>query len=188
MNRSPHSSGISELSSRSVARVLAMQALVSFENYGAELEREIDTFIRDATLHHEIGLPGRPNEDALRFARRLALGAVQHRAAIDAQLAKSSSDWPVHRMPPVDRNILRLGVFELLEEPDTAPAVIIDEATRIARIFGDVDSPRFVNAVLDGIRRDLGLETPRDARAPGGSTDQGEPGSPRAHDIGQERG
>lgn len=143
-----------------------MQALVAFENYAGELPREIDTFIRDATLHHELGLPGRPTEDTLRFARGLALGATEHRAAIDAQLAKASADWPIHRMPPVDRNVLRVGVYELLEAPDTAPPIIIDEAVRIARIFGDVDSPGFVNAVLDAIRRGLGLANERDALSP----------------------
>ncbi|MBL8880404.1 MAG: transcription antitermination factor NusB [Phycisphaerales bacterium] len=157
MNRPLHTALVAELSGRSIARVLGMQALVAFENYPGELPREIDTFIRDATLHHELGLLGRPNEDALRFARGLALGATEHRAAIDTRLAKASTDWPVHRMPPVDRNILRIGVYELLEEPDTAPAVIIDEAVRIARIFGDVESPNFVNAILDAIRRELGL-------------------------------
>lgn len=164
MNRPSQSAPLSEFSGRSIARVLAMQALVSLDSFGATFERDVDAFLRDVTLHHELGLEQRPSEETLRFARRLVLGTVEHRTAIDAYLAKMSTDWPVHRMPPVDRNILRLGVYELLEEPETAAAVIIDETVRIARVFGDVDSPRFVNALLDGIRRELGL--------PGGRAEQ----------------
>lgn len=177
MSRTTQPTPLSEFSNRSIARILSMQALVSLESFGAAIEQDIDAFLRDVTLHHELGLQQRPSEDTLRYARRLVLGTVAHRTTIDAHLAKISTDWPVYRMPPVDRNILRLGVYELLEEPETAAAVIIDESVRIARVFGDVDSPRFVNALLDSIRRELGLPGSGDAagesaapRTSGGST------------------
>ena len=58
-------------------------------------------------------------------------------------------------MTPVDRNVLRLGLYELLEHPETPPQVVINEAIELARRFGDADSPAFVNGVLDAIRRSV---------------------------------
>ena len=63
-------------------------------------------------------------------------------------------------MPPVDRNILRMGLHELLEQPDTPPEVIINEAVELARLLGNADSSSFINAVLDANRRNLGIGTP----------------------------
>jgi transcription antitermination protein NusB len=89
--------------------------------------------------------------DATReFASRLALGAVDNQGEIDGRLAEQADNWKLDRMAAVDRNILRLAMYELLFATDTPPAVVIDEAVEIAKRFGSERSSQFVNGVLDG--------------------------------------
>ena len=84
------------------------------------------------------------------FALSLYDGVVQHLPAIDDLLTKTAEKWRLSRMMPVDRNVLRLGAFELLHGPE-ATAVVLDEAIELARRFATLDSPGFVNGVLDKI-------------------------------------
>ncbi len=88
------------------------------------------------------------------FALELYDGVLQHGADIDARLAAAAEHWRLHRMPVVDRNVLRLAVFELLHQPATPPRVALDEAIELARRFGSADSPAFVNGVLDRIHKE----------------------------------
>jgi N utilization substance protein B len=81
----------------------------------------------------------------------LARAAWKVRAELDAQIARSARNWSLSRMPPVDRNIIRLGAYEILYCPDVPRAVAIDEAVRLAKRFGTEDSPAFVNGVLDAL-------------------------------------
>src|SRR5262249_35071062 len=83
------------------------------------------------------------------FALALYDGVLQERADLDRRLAQAAENWKVQRMAVVDRNILRLGEYELLHVPDTPAAVVIDEAIELARRYGSADSPAFVNGVLD---------------------------------------
>jgi transcription antitermination protein NusB len=87
------------------------------------------------------------------MAERLATGAQARAAELDAAIAEAATHWRLDRIAPVDRTILRLGSYELLAEPDTPSAVVIDEAVELAKRFGEADSPAFVNGVLDAIRR-----------------------------------
>lgn len=87
------------------------------------------------------------------YASRLVLGALAHRAELDEKLSGQSEHWRLGRMAAVDRNILRLSLYELLFEVDTPHAVVIDEAVEIAKKFSTPSSGPFVNGVLDGIRR-----------------------------------
>jgi len=87
------------------------------------------------------------------FAVKLARGAVAKLAEIDAYLVGQADNWRLDRMAAVDRNILRLALYELLFENDTPPAVVIDEAIEIAKRFGSERSGQFVNGVLDGFLR-----------------------------------
>ena len=72
-------------------------------------------------------------------------------SSIDALIKKHVKNWEIKRMAVVDRNILRLGCFELLFSEDIPPKVAINEAIELAKRFGDIDSPRFVNGILDKI-------------------------------------
>ena len=80
----------------------------------------------------------------------LVRGTIGRRDEIDARLAEQADNWRLDRMAAVDRNILRLAMYELLFAPDTPPAVVIDEAVEIAKRFGSERSSQFVNGVLDG--------------------------------------
>jgi N utilization substance protein B len=91
--------------------------------------------------------------EAKRFAELLFLGAVQLRPRLDAALAGVSEHWKVPRMAAVDRNVLRLALYEMLFVTDTPRVVVIDEAIEIARRFGSEESGQFVNGVLDELRR-----------------------------------
>jgi len=102
------------------------------------------------------------------YASRLVLGALSRRDELDALLAERSEHWRLGRMPAVDRNLLRLGLYELLFEPETPHAVVIDEAVEIAKKFSTPSSGPFVNGVLDGIRR-ARFGATREAHSPGGT-------------------
>ena len=88
-------------------------------------------------------------------------------------LSRHVARWSLKRMQPVDRNLLRLGLFELLEQPDTPYRVVINEAVELAQQFGGTESPGFVNGVLDGLRHELNLsgEPGHDADEPPASSE-----------------
>ncbi|MFO7778074.1 MAG: transcription antitermination factor NusB [Nitriliruptoraceae bacterium] len=88
------------------------------------------------------------------FTRGLVLGVESHRAAIEDLITRYSRRWAISRMPVVDRNVLRLATYELLHEP-TPAAVVIDEAIDLAKRLSTEDSGRFVNGVLESIRKEL---------------------------------
>jgi N utilization substance protein B len=96
---------------------------------------------------------GQEVDDAVReFSQRLVTGVLDRVAALDAIVAESADNWRIERMAVVDRNVLRLGVFEILYEPSTPPAVVIDEAIEIAKKFGNHESGAFINGILDDVR------------------------------------
>lgn len=84
------------------------------------------------------------------FADSLLRGTLARLPEIDDELTRQTTHWRLERLAAVDRNILRLAMYELMFESETPPAVIIDEAIEIAKKFGAKDSGRFVNGVLDG--------------------------------------
>ena len=94
-------------------------------------------------------------EGARAFAKQLVCGVIAEREAIDAALARASRHWRVARMAAVDRNVLRLGAYEILHT-DAPAAVAIDQAVELARRFGAEGSPGFVNGVLDAVAREAG--------------------------------
>lgn len=87
------------------------------------------------------------------MADRLARGAQAQVERIDQEITRVSKNWRFDRIAAVDRNIIRIGVFELVNDEGTPSAVIIDEAVEMARRFGEADSTAFVNGVLDAIMR-----------------------------------
>lgn len=95
-------------------------------------------------------------EASASFARELAAGAARHQGEIDRLLSECSEGWKVSRMAGVDRNILRLAVYELLYRPDIPASATINEAVELAKVYGTEESPRFVNGVLGELARRLG--------------------------------
>ena len=94
--------------------------------------------------------------ETLGFARQLAEAATTNAAKIDEQIATASKNWRIERMSRVDRNILRLGVCELIAFPDVPVKVVINEAVELAKRFGAAESSAFVNGVLDRIAAAVG--------------------------------
>ncbi len=92
-------------------------------------------------------------EGVREFADRLLRGTLSRLAEIDAELGRQTTHWRLERLAAVDRNILRLAMYELMFEEGTPHAVVIDEAIEIAKKYGAKDSGRFVNGVLDGFVR-----------------------------------
>jgi N utilization substance protein B len=89
------------------------------------------------------------------LTRSLLTGVEDSRERIDAVITAHARDWPLERMPAIDRAVLRLGVHELLSRPEVPVAVVIDEAVEIAKRFSTDDSGRFVNGVLAAVARDV---------------------------------
>lgn len=94
------------------------------------------------------------------FADPLIRGVVEHREAIDAKIKSHAKNWEFHRIAAVDRNIMRLALYEMLFRDDIPPIVSINEAVDIAKKFSTQDSGKFVNGILDKIRHEI-LRPPR---------------------------
>jgi transcription antitermination protein NusB len=129
---------------RSRAREVALQLLFQFDNNAKTPREAVEPFATQ-----------RLREPALvKFCLALYEGVSRNVKDIDQRLAQAAENWRVARMTAVDRNILRIGAYEVLYQPDTPHAVIVDEAVELARRFGTADSSAFVNGVLDRLRRD----------------------------------
>ena len=94
-------------------------------------------------------------EGARAFGQELVHGIAQHRVELDALLSDHATNWRISRMAAVDRNILRIGAYELTST-ETPTRVVLDEAIELARRFGDDPSPSFVNGVLDAVGSAVG--------------------------------
>jgi N utilization substance protein B len=94
-----------------------------------------------------------PGAELTGKAKRLTDGVLAHRAELDEAIGSVSNRWRVERMPPVDRTVLRLGLYELRYEPDTPSAVVLSEAVRLAKTYSTERSGSFVNGVLATLAR-----------------------------------
>ena len=130
---------------RRKARELALQMLYQAETSGTPMNDVAATFWNEREIA----------PDVRAFAERLALGTASSLPAIDAILVESLENWRLERLATVDRNILRLAVYEFLHETETPPVVVIDEAIEVARRFGGEDSWQFANGILDAVRKKL---------------------------------
>ncbi len=99
-------------------------------------------------------------EAAREFATRLAAGTLEHLDSLDERIRSRAEHWRIPRMAIVDRNILRLAVYEFLYEP-TPRTVAINEALEIARRFSTYEATQFINGILDAIKRDLDEQQPQ---------------------------
>lgn len=133
---------------RHLGRERALQALFSLEMTApADLDGALEHFWK--TLDEETPRPART------FAAELVRGVITHRDGLDEAIQEHSENWKVERMARVDRNILRLGAWELTHT-DTPARVVINEAVEIARTFGAESSSAFVNGILDKMARAAG--------------------------------
>lgn len=102
-----------------------------------------------------------------KFAEALVWGVLEHKDEIDGLIVESAENWRIDRMNAVDRNVIRLAIFELLYLTDVPPQVSIDEAIELGKKFGTEDSGAFINGILDKIARTKGLlpDKPEDKKA-----------------------
>jgi N utilization substance protein B len=125
---------------RSRAREVAFQVL-----YQDDLNPRNDPAASDRMIEARLRV-----EDLVTFARELVSGVRRNRAAIDARLEAVAANWSLKRMAATDRNVLRLGAYELLHT-DTPPRVVVDEAVELSKRFGSAQSSQFVNGILDKV-------------------------------------
>lgn len=138
-----------DLAGSSLADVLASFDVADFLNE----RRAHAADLTEASGGAATGPYAAPEEaaDAMVHARRLVSGTREHLEEIDGLIRGQAENWRLERMPAVDRNVLRLAVFEMLHETDVPKLVVVDEAVEIAKRFGSDQSGRFVNGLLDGL-------------------------------------
>lgn len=138
---------------RRKAREMAVQMLYQRDLGGSDLEEILSGFDPEGGEAGDGG-GGEPDEIAVsvfEHAASLVRGTVEHLDEIDELIGSQADNWRLERMPPVDRNILRLAVYEFLHQPDVPKLVVIDEAIELAKRYGAENSSGFVNGLLDGL-------------------------------------
>ena len=127
---------------RTKARECALQMLYQWDVTREPMDRVAGLFwqVRTST------------DETRAAAERLARGAQGNLARLDEEITRASHNWRFDRIAAIDKNILRLAVYELMQEPGTPSSVVIDEAVELAKRFSEADSPPFVNGVLDAIK------------------------------------
>jgi transcription antitermination factor NusB len=137
------------LRKRTRARELALQALYQIDLRKDLTETEIDDFLE------------KESDDAgmLNFARDLVQGCRANLEEIDVSIKEVAENWDIHRMAVLDRNILRLAVYELKYLEDVPPKVTINEAVELGKRFSTASSGAFINGILDRIKRELSGES-----------------------------
>jgi transcription antitermination protein NusB len=135
------------------SRQRALQVLFSWDQRHQKIDDAISAFYDTLSSEEDEPLPSAPDE----FMEELVRGASEQALSIDRRIAEKSENWRLERMPAVDRNILRLAVYEMSQLKTPAP-VVIDEALELARQFSGDESVSFINGVLDAVHK----EAPRD--------------------------
>jgi N utilization substance protein B len=121
--------------------MLAVQALYEADSVGHEVEKALDHLLSEEEL----------SEDNANFARDLVKGVVQNKEKIDEHIRRFAPAWPIAQIPVIDRNILRLAIFEILLDNKVPVKVAINEAVELAKLFGSDSSSKFVNGVLGSV-------------------------------------
>ncbi len=129
--------------SRRKSRIIAMQMLYQIHQTADPVQLVIKQF----WLNREISV------DLRHFTQELVVGTTSNLETIDAELEVTSKNWKIHRMPIVDLSILRLATYEILFIDEIDAATSINEAVEIAKSYSTTDSPKFINGILDNIRK-----------------------------------
>ena len=135
---------------RRSSRELALKFLYQFELNGGDLDEQIKLFLERNSSQ----------EDVANFMKELVVSLIDKMEEIDEIIQKFSDHWILDRMTVIDRNILRMGVCELLFNFSTPPKVVINEAIDIAKKYGNEDSPEFINGILDKVYNEIGQKGP----------------------------
>ena len=145
------------MSNRHLARTLAMQSLFIWDFNGKQ-NNQLETIVK-GTLNHFA-----PDFDGVDFIQKIIEGVINNLNKIDECIVKYATEWPLDQITNVDRNILRIGIFELLMNDDIPSRVAINEAIEIAKTFGGDSSGKFVNGVLGAIYKDILKKEPHKAK------------------------
>jgi transcription antitermination factor NusB len=140
---------------RTRAREVALQVLFQFDLRGGDYAQQIGRTVAELCREE-----CQDETDVVEFAVRLVEGTLLHRAEIDQRLQTVTRNWDLRRMANVDRNVLRMAIYELMHCSDVPPKVAINEAIELAKKFSTANSGGFVNGILDRIRIDLEAEKP----------------------------
>jgi N utilization substance protein B len=136
------------MSNRHLARTIAVQALYQWDFN--EQKEDIETILKNDKESFA------PDFDDGGFTRHLVHGVVDHQKEIDGLITKYAPEWPLDQITIVDRNVLRLGIFELKYDPNIPAKVAINEAIELAKNFGGESSGKFVNGVLGAVYKEVG--------------------------------
>ncbi len=131
----------SSYTSRRRARILALQALYEMDGAGHDPERVVAQRIRERSSSRAVET----------FARDVVLGVLENLDEIDSIIMRHAPAWPVHQIAAVDRNLLRVAIYELAIDKGAPAKVAINEAVEIGKVFGSDSSPKFVNGVLGSV-------------------------------------
>lgn len=134
------------MAGRSKAREQILQLLYLIEQSKLNTDDAMTFFTKNFEVH----------EEEMPFIRSRLQGISGELTKIDEKIAKYSEHWKMNRMPKVDRNILRLGAYELEFCSDVPVSVVINEAIELGKKFGDINTPKFVNGILDKIAKEIG--------------------------------
>jgi transcription antitermination protein NusB len=126
---------------RHKARELILQALYQSDISGDDIEHAVEQLFND----------NKGSKADMVYFKRVALGVWSRLAEVDQWIAKGSTNWSTERIATIDRNIIRLGVYELLAEPDLPARVVINEAIELSKRFGGKGSGSFINGVMDSL-------------------------------------
>jgi transcription antitermination protein NusB len=139
------------MSNRHLGRTLAMQTLYEWDFNGkksGDLTNDLNSNIKEFA----------PDFDDEGFAESIIHGIFKNIDKIDSLIKNYAPEWPIEQITIVDRNVLRIGIYELKFAPDIPPKVAINEAIELAKTFGGESSGKFVNGVLGAIYKDMGGE------------------------------
>ncbi len=126
---------------RRKARIAAVQVLYEVDCTAHKPSEALDRMLEDSQMP----------EDIESFARELVIGVLENKERIDSMIGTFAPAWPVEQLPVIDRNILRLAIYEVVINSTTPPKAAINEAVELAKMFGGENSHRFINGVLGSV-------------------------------------
>lgn len=139
-------------SNRHLGRIVALQTLYEFEFRTQSEDSSVDV---DEVLERNIKRYESAIDDK-KFVSKIVTGVIEHQSDLDTKIQPIAPEWPIEQIARIDRNILRIGLFELLHHAESVPPkVVINEAVELAKAFGSDNSSKFINGVLGTAYRTL---------------------------------